>query len=118
MKSPEDVILFLCKNAEELVASTRGVERRSLSYRGEKDDACSKDIDLSTLIAHSQMLLWCHKRECADLCLKHSRAIAPCKRSREAKVSELQDKVAAEQYVLRLQVSVSKAVRVHMLQAR
>ena len=96
MQPPEHFILFLRENAEELIASARGVERWPLCYRCEKDDACSKDIDLCSFIAHPQVLLWRHERECADLRLEHTRAIASCQRSREAEVSKLQHKVAAQ----------------------
>lgn len=107
-------------DANELVEGVFGrglVEGRVLREHNEEDDATSKQVNRGAFVAFLHMNFGRHVAFRAELCLEHSGAIPACNGRCEPEICNLQVEDRVVEHILGLQVPVSDAMRVHVVQA-
>ena len=88
-------------------------ERRSLRQNDKENDGRGEQVDTGTLILLAQVNFGGHIARSAKLRLQQARAISASDRRCKTQICNLENIVTVEKKILRFQVSVSIALRVH-----
>ena len=93
------------------------VEWWRLRNHNEQDDAECEQVDGGSNVGLALVDLRCHVVLRSEPGVQEARAVSAFHRTGEAEVRNLQIKVVVEQKILRLQISVSDAIRVAVVEA-